>query len=124
MNRQITGILVSAVWDKLLGFNIFPQSVTETELSYYLTRMNRNGLPLDSRETYTKTDWIIWTATMASDKATFERFVSPVWDFMNETEARVPMSDWVYAEKPKHVGFRARSVVGGYFIKLLSDRIL
>ena len=43
---------------------------------------------------------------------------------MNETEARVPMSDWVYAEKPKHVGFRARSVVGGYFIKLLSDRIL
>ena len=44
--------------------------------------MNRNGLPLDSRETYTKTDWIIWTATMASDKATFERFVSPVWDFM------------------------------------------
>lgn len=112
------------VWDKLLGFNIFPQSVTDTELSYYLTRMNRYGLPLDSRETYTKTDWIIWTATMASDKATFERFVSPVWDFMNETEARVPMSDWVYTEKPKYVGFRARSVVGGYFIKLLSDRIL
>ena len=29
------------------------------------------------------------------------------------------MSDWVYTDKPNRRGFMARSVVGGYFIKML-----
>ena len=52
-------------------------------------------------------------------KATFETFIDPMWSFMNETVDRVPMSDWVYTDKPNYRGFKARSVVGGYFIKLL-----
>ena len=107
------------VWDKLLGLNIFPDSIAEKEVAYYLTRQNRYGLPLDSRETYTKTDWIMWTATLAKDQTTFEAFVAPVHDFMNETLDRVPMSDWVYTDKPYRRGFMARAVVGGYFIKML-----
>ena len=107
------------VWDKLLGLNIFPDSIAEKEIAYYLTCQNRYGLPLDSRETYTKTDWIMWTATLAKDPATFEAFVAPVHDFMNETLDRVPMSDWVYTDKPYRRGFMARAVVGGYFIKML-----
>lgn len=107
------------VWDKLLGLNIFPDSIAEKEVAYYLTCQNRYGLPLDSRETYTKTDWIMWTATLAKDQATFESFVAPVHDFMNETLDRVPMSDWVYTDKPYRRGFMARAVVGGYFIKML-----
>jgi len=111
------------VWDKMLGFNLFPESVAEKEIAYYLTKQNKYGLPLDNRETYTKTDWIIWTATMAKDKATFEKFIDPLYRFMNETVDRIPMSDWVFTDKPKHRGFRARSVVGGYFIKMLSDKL-
>ena len=107
------------VWDKLLGLGIFPDSIARKEIAYYLTRQNRYGLPLDSRETYTKTDWIVWTATLAEDPATFEAFISPLYDFMNETVDRVPMSDWVYTDKPNRRGFMARSVVGGYFIKML-----
>jgi len=41
------------------------------EIPYYLSKQNEYGLPLDNRETYSKTDWIMWTATMAPDKATF-----------------------------------------------------
>lgn len=110
------------VWDKLLDFGIFPDEVAQKEIQYYLTKQNKYGLPLDNRETYTKTDWIIWTATLADDKATFEKFIDPVHLFMHETEDRIPMSDWVFTDKPYHRGFRARSVVGGYFIKMLEEK--
>ena len=111
------------VWDKLLKTNIFPKEIAEKEIKYYLTKQNKYGLPLDNRETYTKTDWIMWTATMANDKATFEQFIKPVYLFMNETTDRIPMSDWVYTDKPNQRGFQARSVVGGYFIKMLENKL-
>ncbi len=111
------------VWDKLLGFDIFPPEVAKTEIAYYLTKQNEYGLPLDNRETYTKTDWIMWTATLADDKATFEKFIAPVWKFENETTSRVPMSDWIWTDRPAFRGFKARSVVGGYWIKMLEETL-
>lgn len=110
------------VWDKLLDMQIFDSDIRDKELAYYLTQQNRYGLPLDSRETYTKTDWIVWTATMANDLETFQQFIQPVHRFMNETVDRVPMSDWVFTDKPERRGFKARSVVGGYFIKMLEEK--
>lgn len=111
------------VWDKLLGLDIFPKEIAPKELAYYLTKQNRYGVPLDNRETYTKTDWIMWVATMADDKAAFEQFINPVYDFMNETIDRVPMSDWVFTDKPNRRGFMTRAVVGGYWIKMLEPKI-
>lgn len=111
------------VWDKLLGFNIFPEIVSRKEVASYLGRQNRYGLPLDNRRLWTKADWIVWSATLADDKATFEKFIDPLWSFMNETVQRVPMSDWYKTDVPAHVGFKARSVVGGYWIKMLKDKM-
>lgn len=110
------------VWDKILKMGIFDSKIASTEIAYYLTKQNKYGLPLDNRELYTKTDWIIWTATLADDKATFEKFIAPIHLFMNETKDRVPMSDWVFTDAPNQRGFQARSVVGGYFIKMLDDK--
>lgn len=110
------------VWDKLLKLNLFPSSVYETEIKYYLTKQNEFGLPLDSRAKYTKSDWIMWTGVLSNGQSTFEKFIKPIHSFMDVTTDRVPMSDWYNTDSKKKVGFQARSVVGGYYLKMLEDK--
>ena len=88
------------VWDTLLDLKLFGPEVMEKELAVYKTRQNLYGLPLDSRKQYTKTDWIIWTASMAPDNDTFREFMMPVYRFYDETPDRVPMGDWVNTNEP------------------------
>ena len=110
------------VWDKLWGINIFPKQVQEREIKYYLTKQNTWGLPLDNREKYTKSDWIIWTASMSPDVETFLKFSDPMWKWFNETTDRVPMCDWYYTDSKRMRGFRARSVIGGHWMRVLMDK--
>jgi hypothetical protein len=111
------------VWDKLLKLNIFPADIAKTEMTYYLTKQNTYGLPLDSRRTYTKNDWVMWTSVLADDKATFDALVDPMWKYANETATRMPVSDWHETTDGKSVGMIARSVVGGYFMKMLEQKL-
>jgi len=109
------------VWDQLLGLNLFPKEVARKEIAYYKTKMNPYGLPLDNRSQYTKLDWTVWTATLAESSEDFNLFMDAVWRWMNETPSRVPLTDWYWTHDAKQVGFQARSVVGGVFIKMLGD---
>jgi len=109
------------VWDKILGYHLFPPAGAETEVAFYETKRNPFGLPLDNRATYTKLDWLIWTATLARDRHSFESLAGGGYRFANETPTRVPLSDWYSTTDGKQVGFQARSVVGGVFMKMLED---
>ncbi|QCX37427.1 DUF4965 domain-containing protein [Aureibaculum algae] len=107
------------VWDKMIKLDLFPKKVYETELKFYNTKNNKYGLPLDNRSDYSKSDWILWTATLTNSKSDFQVFADPIYSFAKETKDRVPMSDWHWTTSGDMRGFKARSVVGGYFIKLL-----
>jgi hypothetical protein len=112
------------VWDRILGLNLFPASVLRKELDHYQRVQNEYGLPLDNRQTYTKLDWILWTATLTQDRDDFQALVAPVFKFLHETPDRVPMTDWYFTDSGRRRGFTARPVVGGVFLQLLYDRPL
>ena len=116
------------VWDKLFGTDLMPKTVLESEFASYAKHINAYGLPLDSRSDYTKSDWLVWTATLTSDRDAFESFVASLWEFFHHSPSRVPMTDWYFTTTGEHrhymVGeidksFRNRTVQGGLFIKLL-----
>ena len=109
------------VWDRILALNMFPASVAEREVAFYKSHLNRYGLPLDNRATYTKLDWTIWSATLAGNARDFDALVHPVYEFLNHTPDRVPMTDWYDTITARMVGFQARSVVGGVYIKMLAE---
>jgi hypothetical protein len=109
------------VWDKLLGLKLFPAEVFARELAFYKKVQAPFGLPLDNRERYSKNDWITWTATLATDRNDFQTLFNPVYSYVQATPDRIPLSDWYIVDNAIHVGFQARSVVGGLFIKMLDN---
>lgn len=109
------------VWDRLLGLNVFPREVVRKEFAFYLKTKDRYGLALDNRQPYAKTDWSIWTATLAENQADFRALADPVLDYFNVTPDRNPMTDLYWTRTGKEVGMHARPVVGGVFIRMLAD---
>ncbi len=107
------------VWDKIFGTGVMDKAVIASEFASYRKRTNKYGLPLDNRAGYTKSDWLVWTATLSADREGFEETVAPLWDAYHSSYSRCPMTDWFDTVTARQCGFRHRSVQGGLYIKLL-----
>ena len=111
------------VWNKVFDMGIFPDEVARKEVAFYLTKQQKYGLPLDGRKDYTKSDWIMWSACLADRPEDFRSLVSLIYKYAEETPSRVPLSDWHDTNEGHMMNFKARSVVGGYFMKMLEQRM-
>lgn len=109
------------VWDKIWGTNVFDEKVFKKEIASNLTKINDYGMPLDSRCDQTKSDWLVWTATMAKSQGDFKKFIAPLWKFYNETPDRLAMTDWYDTVSGTQIGFIHRTVQGGLYIKMLDE---
>jgi hypothetical protein len=110
-------------WDTVFGLELFPKAVMRRELAFYAAKRLDYGTPLDSRSPAAKPEWAIWVASMAESKETFEAFVAPIYRYVNETPNRVPLADIYFAHTGRRRANQARSVVGGFFMKLLADQL-
>ena len=114
-------IKYNILFDKLFGLKLIGQDVCERETDYYIQKNQAYGVPLDTRETYTKADWILWAAALTDDKEKSEALYLPVVRYLKESSTRVPFGDWSYAGRGDIVHFINRSVVGGIFALLLKE---
>ena len=112
------------VWDRILGLNVFPPEVARKEIAHYESVLQPYGVPLDSRTHLTKTDWSIWSATLADNQADFETLIAPIYDYLGHTTTRDPIADSYLTDDIHSGGMHARPVVGGFFIKMLTDRAI
>ena len=104
-----------------MDLNLFDEEIFQNEIKLYQSKALQYGIPLDSREMYTKLDWLVWTTIMTDDKEYFDMVIKSVYRMLNETCDRVPLTDWYYASNGRQCIFQNRSVLGGIFINLLQE---
>lgn len=109
----------NSVWDKIWGTELFPKSFYDGEIARYKKEMLPYGVPLDSREKYTKSDWLVWAASLSDSNEDFKLLVSSLWRAYNTMRTWSPMPDWFYCDTTNMLHFRHRTVQGGLFIKLM-----
>lgn len=113
------GLLYNLYADRLLGTNLVPQSIYDMQSTFYPTVAETYGVPLDTRNVVTKSDWQMWVAAIASD-TTKAMFISKLANWINATPTNRALTDLYntqtgdFADGP----FIARPVAGGHFALL------
>lgn len=116
---QTWSLKYNIVWEQLLSLNLFSQEVVLKELAFYQKQVNRYGVPLDSRKSYTKADWLVWIASLSETKEQFIGFIEPIVRYLEESPNRVPFSDWYDTETAVVMNFKNRSVLGALYLPFL-----
>lgn len=101
--------------------DFLPYQLYTKQSQWYLTAMQKYGLPLDSRHLYAKSDWQIQAASVALPE-TRREIVERIALWLNETHTDRPFSDLYITEGEGGFpgpNFFARPVVGSHFAPLV-----
>lgn len=110
-------------FDRLLGLGLFPESLCEREVDFCLTKCKKYGIPLDGRADFTKSDWLLFMASLTRSDEKRRQIAGLVDGYLRESPDRLPFGDWYDSESGRLIGFRNRSVQGANFILLLADSL-
>jgi hypothetical protein len=108
------------IWDAVLDLELFPSAIAATELGWYRRVVKPYGLPLDSRASFTKADWLVWIASLEPKRGDFIFWIEPLARFLHETPDRVPFTDWYDTITPRTKGMFCRPVIGGVFMRFIA----
>jgi len=122
-NDQSWTLLYNLYPDRLLGFNMFPTSVYQTQTKWYATQLDQYGIRLDSRSTDAKTDWQLWTAATVTDLALRTKMIGLIKTYVSSRINSRPLPDRYSSVNGQMGTFADRTVVGGHFALLLVPTI-
>jgi hypothetical protein len=112
------GLLYNLYADKLLGLNFVPQSIYDMQSAFYPTVALEYGVPLDTRHTWTKSDWEMFVAAISSPE-TQTMFIQKLANWIGTTTTHLAMTDLFDAGTSgwpdNGPQFKARPVMGGSF---------
>ncbi|CAL3968598.1 unnamed protein product [Diplocarpon coronariae] len=111
------GLLYNLYTDALLGLNLVPRAIYDMQSAFYPTVSQTYGVPLDTRNTLTKSDWEMWVAAISSP-STKKLFISKLAAWINTTPTYRAFTDLYNTQTGDFTGFIARPVVGGHFALL------
>lgn len=106
-------------WDSVAGFGLFPTEVKHSEIRCYHEKANEFGVPLDSRRTFAKSDWMLWAAMLDDTDATVQDMAEYLCAFLGNTLDRIPMADWFDTVSARRCWMWHRSVQGGLWMPVL-----
>jgi hypothetical protein len=120
--------------DVLLKLNTFPVEALRMQTDFYPKVRKEAGVPLDSRDSWAKTDWMVFAAATAmapgvEDEDVRDMFINDIHAYISNGKNDAPFSDkfWTeskvgldgkYHEIGTYDGYRARPVAGGHFALL------
>ena len=111
------GLLYNLYADALLGLDFIPREVYDMQSNFYPTVAQKFGVPLDTRNKWTKSDWEMFAAAVASPD-TQRMMIKTLADWINVTPTHRPLTDLFNVDTGDYPGtlqFAARPVMGGTF---------
>ncbi len=124
------GVKYNLVWDKIFRLNLFGEKIWQRESDYYRTKLNRYGLPMDSRHTYCKTDWQIWASVLCGDDSALRAYSETLVRRLQETPTRRPYADLIETVAPSFTlqsnrrrEMYARTVQGGMWLPVFAQKV-
>eukprot|EP01084_Bolivina_argentea_P100349 180198_1 len=97
---------------------LFNQSIYDLETNYYQKQMLQYGIPLNNGTNYTLNYDEFWVSCLGNMQQ-FGTIVDVIFDFVNVTPQRVPLTDWYFVNNGDRKGFEARPTVGGFYMPML-----